>query len=229
MKKQKRSEKNMNFKFLRQGFAVIALSGGLATAADAAMIITLTDNGDDTIAFSMSGDFTVYAFGSGNAQGSYGSYFGADNGTISNASTSDVMTQFNFNYVDAGGDASGAIAAAFGSGTYAPSAYTGSGHVFQNFTSSNFKMDLALTSSLTIGGAVNGEVISGISASGTYVGSFASAGITAGSVVTKYGADSSNYDTVTINTLAAVPIPAAAWLFGSALAGLGFARRKTKA
>ena len=216
----------MNFKFLRQGFAVIALSGGLATAADAAMIITLTDNGDDTIGFSMSGDFTVYAFGSANTQGSFGSYFGADNGTISNVSTSDAMTQLDFNYVDAGGDASGAIAAAFGSGTYAPSAYTGSGHLFQNFTSFNFKIDPALTSSLAIGGAVTGGVISGISASGTYVGSFASTGITAGTVVTRYGADSSNYDTLTIITTSAVPEPGAFGLSLLALGAIGLRRRR---
>ena len=79
--------------FLRQVFAVLALSGGLATAADAEIVITLIDNGNNTIGSSMSGDFTVYAFGSGNSQGSFGSYFGADNGTISNVSTSDAMTQ----------------------------------------------------------------------------------------------------------------------------------------
>ena len=229
MKKQKRSKKNMNSKFLRQGFAVIALSGGLATAADAAMIITLTDNGDNTIGFSMSGDFTIYASGSVAASGQYGTYFGANNGTISNAEINDAVTQFSFNYVDAGGNASGGVAAAFGSGAYAASAYTGTGHVFQNFTNSNFFIDQALTGGLSIGGAVTGGAISGVSASGTYTGSFATFGITEGTVVTRYGADSSNYDTITINTLAAVPIPAAAWLFGSALVGLGFARRKTKA
>ena len=216
----------MNFKFLRQGFAVIALSGGLATAADAAMIITLTDNGDDTIGFSMSGDFTVYAFGSLNSQGSFGSYFGADNGTISNVSLSDAVTQFNFNYVDAGGDASGAIAAAFGSGGYAASAYTGTGDLFQNFTSANFKIEAAITTNLTIGGAITGGVISGLSASGTYVGSFASAGITAGTAVTRYGEDSSNYDTLTINTVAAssaVPGPMSLAFVG---AGLGLSRRR---
>jgi len=216
----------MNTKFRRQLFAVLALSGGLATAADAGIIITLTDNGDDTIAFSMSGDFTVYAFGSANGQGSFGTYFGADNGTISNASTFDAMTQLDFNYVDAGGDASGSIAAAFGSGGYAPSAYTGTGHLFQNFTSTNFKIDSSLTTNLTIGGAINGGVISGISASGTYAGSFAGAGITAGTAVTRYGEDSSNYDTLTINTVAAssaVPGPMSLAFVG---AGLGLSRRR---
>ena len=217
----------MNFKFLRQGFAVIALSGGLATAADAAMIITLTDNGDDTIGFSMSGDFTVYAFGSANTQGSFGSYFGADNGTISNVlSTSDATVQFDFNYVDAGGDASGAIAAAYGPGTFALSAYTGTGHLFQNFTNRTFKIDPALTTNLTIGGAITGGVISGISASGTYVGSFASTGITAGTVVTRYGADSSNYDTLTIITTSAVPEPGAFGLSLLALGAIGLRRRR---
>jgi hypothetical protein len=215
----------MNSKFLRQVFAVLALSGGLATAADAGIIITLTDNGDDTIAFSMSGDFTVYASGSSANQGSFGSYFGADNGTISNASTSDAVTQFDFNYVDAGGDASAAIAAAFGPGLYAASAYSGSGHVFQNFTNANIKVDQALTTSLTIGDAITGSVISGISASGTYVGSFASAGITAGTAVTRYGADSFNYDTLTINTVAAVPEPSTALLLGLGFAGLSMRRR----
>ena len=216
----------MNSKFRRQVFAVIALSGGLATAADAGIVITLTDNGDNTIAFSMSGDFTFYAHNSSNGQGSFGSYFGADNGTISNVSTSDAMTQFDFNYVDAGGDASGSIAAAFGSGGYAASAYTGTGDLFQNFTSANFKIETALTTNLTIGGAITGGVISGLSASGTYAGSFASAGITAGTAVTRYGEDSSNYDTLTINTVAAssaVPGPMSLAFVG---AGLGLSRRR---
>ena len=34
---------------LRKGFAMLALLGGLATAADAGIVITLTDNGDNTI------------------------------------------------------------------------------------------------------------------------------------------------------------------------------------
>jgi hypothetical protein len=215
----------MNSKFLRQVFAVLALSGGLATAADAGIIITLTDNGDETIAFSMSGDFTFYAYNSSNGQGSFGSYFAADNGTISNVSTSDAMTQFDFNYVDAGGDASAAIAAAFGPGLYAPSAYTGTGDLFQNFTSANFKLETAITTNLTIGGAITGGVISGLSASGTYNGSFASAGITAGTAVTRYGADSLNYDTLTINTVAAVPEPSTALLLGLGFAGLSMRRR----
>ena len=210
--------KSISNMFLRQFFAVLALSGGLATAADAGIVLTLNDNGDNTIAFSMSGDFTFYASGSQNSQGTFGSYLAANNGTISNVSTSDAMTQFDFNYVDAGGNASGAIAAAFGPGAYALRAYTGTGDLFQNFTSDNFKIGTALTTNLTIGGAVTGEVISGISASGTYVGSFASAGITAGTAVTKYGEDSSNYDTISIVTTSAVPEPGA---FGLSLLALG--------
>lgn len=210
--------KSISNMFLRQFFAVLALSGGLATAADAGIVLTLNDNGDNTIAFSMSGDFTFYASDSVARSGQYGTYLGANNGTISNAEINDAVTQFSFNYVDAGGDASGGVAAAFGSGAYAPSAYTGTGHVFQNFTNKNFFIDQALTGGLTIGGAVTGEVISGISASGTYVGSFASAGITAGTAMTKYGEDSSNYDTISIVTTSAVPEPGA---FGLSLLALG--------
>ena len=134
--------------------------------------------------------------------------------------------QLNFNYVDAGGDASGAIAAAFGSGTYATSAYTGTGHLFQNFTNANIKIDQALTSSLTIGGAVTGGVISDISASDTYVGSFASFGITEGTVVTRYGDDSSNYDTIKIKTTSVVPEPGAFGLSLLALGAVGLRRRR---
>ena len=205
---------------------MLALSGGLSTAADSGIVITLTDNGDNTIASTMSGDFTFYAFGSSNGFGSFGSYLGANNGTISNAEINDAVTQFSFDYVDAGGDASGGVAAAFGSGAYAASAYTGTGHVFQNFTNSTFFIDQALTGGLTIGGAITGGVISGLSASGTYTGSFATFGITEGTVVTKYGADSSNYDTITINTVAAssaVPGPMSLAFVG---AGLGLSRRR---
>ncbi|MCP4828106.1 MAG: hypothetical protein GY889_04445, partial [Proteobacteria bacterium] len=70
--------------FRSQIWSVLALSGGLATAADAGIIITLTDNGDDTIGFSMSGDFTVYAIRSADAFGQFGSYFNPAAGTISN-------------------------------------------------------------------------------------------------------------------------------------------------
>lgn len=206
---------------------------GLTTVADAGILITLTDNGDDTIAFSMSGDFTFYASDSSNGQGSFGSYFGPDNGTISNVSTSDAMTQFDFDYVDAGGDASGSIAAAFGSGGFALSAYTGTGDLFQNFTSANFKIGTAITTNLTIGGAITGGVISGISASGTYVGSFASVGITEGTVATRYGSDASNFDTITITRIGAssggaVPEPSSLAIFGlgACLVGVGIRRRK---
>ena len=208
---------------------MLALSGGLSTAADAGIVITLTDNGDNTIASTMSGDFTFYAFGSSNGFGSFGSYLGANNGTISNASTSDAMTQFDFNYVDADGDASGAIAAAFGSGGYALRSYTGTGHLFQNFTSPNFKIDTSLAETLgigVIGGPVTGRSFAGISASGTYVGSFASTGITAGTVVTRYGADSSNYDTLTIITTSAVPEPGTFGLSLLALGAIGLRRRR---
>ena len=216
----------MNSKFRRQVFAVLALSGGLATAADAGIIIMLTDNGDNTIGFSMSGDFTVYASNSSQQNGQFGTYFGANNGTISNAATSDLITGFDFDYVDAGGDASGAVAAAFGSGSFATTAYTGTGHVFQNFTTSPFFIDQTLTAGLSIGGAVTGGAISGVSASGTYTGSFATFGITEGTVVTRYGADASNYDTITINTVAAssaVPGPMSLAFVG---AGLGLSRRR---
>ena len=212
---------------LHKGFAMLALLGGLATAADAGIVITLTDNGDNTIGSRMSGDFTIHASDSSQRFGSFGSYIGPDNGTISNVlSTSDATVQFDFNYVDAGGAASGAIAAAYGPGAFDLSAYTGTGHLFQNFTNSTFKIDPALTTNLTIGGAITGGVISGISASGTYVGSFASTGITAGTVVTRYGADSSNYDTLTIITTSAVPEPGAFGLSLLALGAIGLRRRR---
>ena len=56
----------------------------------------------------------------------------------------------------------------------------------------------------------------------TYAGqSFASLGITPGTYVWTLPED-----TVTLNVVATVPIPAAAWLFGSALGFLGWLRRK---
>ncbi len=214
--------------FRSQIWSVLALSGGLATAADAGIIITLTDNGDDTIGFSMSGDFTIYANHSDDRQGAYGSYLGPENGTISNTQGEEgEVTNFAFLYTDAGGDASGSVAAAFGSGEYALKSFAGSGHLFQNFTVGNFYLDRTLTSHLAIGGAVTGGVISGISASGTYVGSFASVGISAGTAVTRYGSDASNYDTITINTQAAnasaVPGPLSLAVLG---AGVGLSRRR---
>ena len=207
---------------------------GLTTVADAGILITLTDNGDDTIGFSMSGDFTVYASNSTQRTGQFGTYLGPKNGTISNAETTDLITEFIFAYADAGGDAAvGKVAAAFGSGDYAASSYSGSGHVFQNFTNQTFFIDQALTSSLTIGNAVNGGVISGISASGTYVGSFASVGITEGTVATRYGLDASNFDTITITRIGAssggaVPEPSSLAIFGlgACLVGVGIRRRK---
>ncbi|WP_419187378.1 hypothetical protein, partial [Stieleria bergensis] len=81
---------------------------GLTTVADAGILITLTDNGDDTIGFSMSGDFTVYASDSKQRNGQFGTYLGPNNGTISNAETTDSITEFSFDYVDAGGDDVGA-------------------------------------------------------------------------------------------------------------------------
>ena len=215
----------MKSMFRRHALTALALSGGLATVAEAGIIITLTDNGDDTIGFSMSGDFTIYANHSVDRQGSYGSYLGPDNGTISNTQGEGEVTNFDFLYTDAGGDASGAVAAAFGSGEYAFRSFTGSGHLFQNFTAGNFYLDRTLTSHLAIGGAVTGGVVSGISASGTYVGSFASVGISVGTAVTKYGSDASNYDTITINTQAAnaVPGPLSLAVVG---AGVGLSRRR---
>ena len=217
----------MKSMFRRQVLTVLALSGGLAAAADAGIIITLTDNGDNTIGFSMSGDFTIYANHSVDRQGIYGSYLGPDNGTISNTQGEGEVTNFDFLYTDAGGDASGAVAAAFGSGEYAFRSFTGSGHLFQNFTAGNFYLDRTLTSHLAIGGAVTGGVISGISASGTYVGSFASVGISVGTAVTRYGSDATNYDTITINTQAAnasaVPGPLSLAVVG---AGVGLSRRR---
>ena len=215
--------------FRSQIWSVLALSGGLATAADAGIIITLTDNGDDTIGFSMSGDFTVYAIRSADAFGQFGSYFNPAAGTISNVDTSDEMRQFEFEYsrVIEGTRGSG-VAAEFGSSGYAPVSFTGSGHVFQNFLNETICIDRTLTSHFrSSSGPVNGAVISGISASGTYVGSFASAGITLGTGTTMYGSDENNFDTVTIITqtasASAVPGPLSLAIVG---AGVGLSRRR---
>ena len=213
--------------FRSQIWSVLALSGGLATAADAGIIITLTDNGDDTIGFSMSGDFTVYAIRSGDQFGQFGSYFAPENGTISNVDTSDEMRQFEFEYLRViEGTRGGGVAAEFGSGKYAPVSFTGSGHVFQNFLNETICIDRTLTSHFrSSSGPVNGAVISGISASGTYVGSFASAGITLGTGTTMYGSDENNFDTVTIITqnASAVPGPLSLAIVG---AGVGLSRRR---
>ncbi|MCP4894361.1 MAG: hypothetical protein GY911_11190 [Actinomycetales bacterium] len=214
--------------FRSQIWSVLALSGGLATAADAGIIITLTDNGDDTIGFSMSGDFTVYAIRSADAFGQFGSYFNPAAGTISNVDTSDEMRQFEFEYsrVIEGTRGSG-VAAEFGSSGYAPVSFTGSGHVFQNFLNATICLSKSLTSNLPSSGPVNGGVISGISGSGTYVGSFASAGITLGTGTTMYGSDENNFDTVTIITqtasASAVPGPLSLAIVG---AGVGLSRRR---
>ncbi|MCP4777568.1 MAG: hypothetical protein GY880_25390, partial [Planctomycetaceae bacterium] len=91
----------------------------LTTCADAGIIITLTDNGDDTIGFSMSGDFTVYAIRSADTFGQFGSYFNPAAGTISNVDTSDEMRQFEFDYSSVTeGTKGGGVAAEFGSSGY---------------------------------------------------------------------------------------------------------------
>ena len=66
-------------------------------------------------------------------------------------------------------------------------------------------------------GYVSGATL-GASSSTYYGETFATLGITAGTYVSSWTGDTM--------TLQAVPIPAAVWLFGSALAGLGWLRRK---
>ncbi|MCP4742976.1 MAG: hypothetical protein GY871_12245, partial [Actinomycetales bacterium] len=189
---------------------------------------TLTDNGDDTIGFSMSGDFTVYAIRSADAFGQFGSYFNPAAGTISNVETSDEMRQFEFEYsrVIEGTRGSG-VAAEFGSSGYDPVSFLGSGHLFQNFLNNTICLSKSLASNLPNSGPVNGELISGISGSGTYFGSFASAGITLGTGTTMYGSDENNFDTVTIITqtasASAVPGPLSLAIVG---AGVGLSRRR---
>jgi hypothetical protein len=58
--------------------------------------------------------------------------------------------------------------------------------------------------------------------SSTYTGTFSDLGITPGTYVSSWTGD-----TITLN-VQAVPIPAAAWLFGSALGVLGWMRSKAK-
>ena len=68
-------------------------------------------------------------------------------------------------------------------------------------------------------GYISGGALSG---SSTFAGeTFASLGITPGTYVWSWSSD-----TFTLNV---VPIPAAVWLFGSALAGLGWVRRRQTA
>ncbi len=207
----------------------------LTTCADAGIIITLTDNGDDTIGFSMSGDFTVYAIRSDDTFGQFGSYFNPAAGTISNVDTSDEMRQFEFNYSSVTeGTKGGGVAAEFGSSGYDPVSFTGSGHVFQNFLNETICISKTLVGEFPSSGPVNGDVISGISGSGTYVGSFASAGITVGTGTTRYGADPSNFDTVTITRSfaasgGAVPEPSTAIVMGLlGIVGLAGNRRRRR-
>ena len=172
----------------------------------------------------MSGDFTVYAVRSSDKLGQFGPYFNANGGTISNATTSDQVRQFEFDYVQANGATGSGVAAPLGSGAYTPTSFTGSGHVFQNFLNATIVIDRTLTSG---SGPVNGEVISGISGSGTFPGSFSDFGITEGTATTFYGSDPGSFDSVTISrSIAAVPEPSAFGLSLLALGAVGLRRRR---
>lgn len=182
----------------------------MATGVNAAVVITATENGGGV-------DFTLESGGSLDISGLlYGfstdtdDMFGATyQGGIVNSTTSSLI----------GGEGAytiwqGVSGPEFGSGTggvhHADSYSSAEAGTVFGFGGDELWIDSAYSS---------GDLISSWSMS--FSGeSFSSMGLSEGNYVyTLLGSG----DTITLNV---VPIPAAVWLFGSALAGLGWARRK---
>lgn len=108
-----------------------------------------------------------------------------------------------------------------GSFVSAPSDFGPGGPTYSDFGSGDAFHFLASIDRIVVSnGYVSGDPLSG---SNTWIGhTFTSLGITPGSYLWVLD----NGDTITLNTAAVVPVPAAVWLFGSGLGLLGWLRRR---
>jgi hypothetical protein len=196
---------NARYKSLLGAVAVLL---GFSGSANSAVVVTAVESGGDVI-------FTTEAGGSLDLSGS--AFWISSNGsTFLNAATGSLGI---------GGDLAGGnpvnlylglTGDPFGPGTggdIVPEGISGSGDYFGFSGADNFFF--------VPDGYVSGDPLSGTS---TFAGeSFTTLGMSQGSYV--YTLTGSG-DTITLNV---VPIPAAVWLFGSALVGLGWMRRKQDA
>lgn len=196
---------NARYKFLLGAVAVLL---GFSGSANSAVVVTAVESGGDLI-------FTTEAGGSLDLSGS--AFWVTSNGS--------AFLRAETGSLGIGGDLAegnvvdlyfGLTGDPFGPGTgeyFVPDYISGSGDYFGFEVGSDYFF--------VPDGYVSGDPLSGTS---TFVGqSFTTLGMSQGSYV--YTLTGSG-DTITVNV---VPIPAAVWLFGSALVGLGWMRRKQAA
>jgi hypothetical protein len=204
MKKSQRSA----LRLLAVTTLVVIASAGTAVTAQAAYIVNATETGGDVV-FAGSGSLNTSTWNLSTGIHAQASGVGPD-AVISVGPTDFSLDRYNTPTNFAG-------PTSFGSGTAITTSTAGTG----DYTALWFNDDpqnLYLPSGYVTGAALAGTA--------TYVSAtFAGLGLTSGTYEWTWGSDASA-DSLTLN-VSSVPLPAAAWLFGSALLGLvGVAKRK---